>query len=118
MVQQRMNPDLITNKQVALFNGCFTNYYYPEVGRVMVKVLEYGEVELIVPDRACCGRPMIAKGNSKGSDNAIAKNVKTRNQVISDGCIILTTCSALSIIMGTNCYFIQFFSLVQSGIET
>jgi len=34
-----MSDDLISNKKVAFYTGCFTNYYYPETGTAAVKVL-------------------------------------------------------------------------------
>jgi len=34
-----MAEDLLGNKKVAYYTGCFANYYYPEVGEATVKVL-------------------------------------------------------------------------------
>ena len=51
-----------TKGQVALFNDCFTNYNYPEVGRAAVELLETAGYEVLLAEKVCCGRPMISKG--------------------------------------------------------
>jgi glycerol-3-phosphate dehydrogenase subunit C len=86
--------DLIANKKAALFTGCFANYYYPEVGKAMVEVLEHNGVKVIVPDQMCCGLPMIAKGNSRGAYRNILRNTAALHHAIANGYAILTTCSS------------------------
>jgi Fe-S oxidoreductase len=48
--------------QVALFNDTYMEYNYPHLGRDAVEVLEHLGYEVVVPPRACCGRPAISKG--------------------------------------------------------
>jgi Fe-S oxidoreductase len=38
------------------------NYNYPEVGKAAVYLLEAAGFEVILPEKRCCGRPMISKG--------------------------------------------------------
>jgi len=47
---------------VVLFNDCYLTYNYPEIGKAAVKVLEAAGFEVILPEKKCCGRPMISKG--------------------------------------------------------
>jgi hypothetical protein len=89
--------DLIGNKKAALFIGCFGNYYYPEVGKTMLRVLTQNGVEVIVPEQVCCGLPMMARGNSKGAYKNIFYNAKVLSHVVSSGYAILTTCSSCSL---------------------
>ncbi|MBI4532097.1 MAG: anaerobic glycerol-3-phosphate dehydrogenase subunit C [Candidatus Latescibacteria bacterium] len=49
-------------RQVVLFHDCFMNYNYPEVGKAAVYLLEAAGFEVILPEKRCCGRPMISKG--------------------------------------------------------
>ena len=49
-------------RQVVLFHDTFMNYNYPGIGRAAVAVLEAAGFEVILPDKRCCGRPMISKG--------------------------------------------------------
>ncbi|MCZ6749137.1 MAG: FAD-binding protein, partial [SAR324 cluster bacterium] len=47
---------------VVLFHDTFMEYNYPSVGRAAVAVLEAAGLRVILPDKRCCGRPMISKG--------------------------------------------------------
>ncbi|MBI2562506.1 MAG: oxidoreductase, partial [candidate division NC10 bacterium] len=51
-----------TRGPVVLFNDCYMTYNYPEIGKAAVKVLEAAGFEVILPEKKCCGRPMISKG--------------------------------------------------------
>lgn len=94
-----MPSELIANKKVAYYTGCFANYYYPEVGQAMVKVLRKNEIEVIVPDQVCCGLPMIAKGNIKGAYKNMEYNVKIFSKSVADGYALVTTCSSCSLMI-------------------
>lgn len=62
--------------QVALFNDCFTNYNYPEVGRAAVELLETAGYEVVLAEKVCCGRPMISKGLLEDARGQAEQNVK------------------------------------------
>jgi glycerol-3-phosphate dehydrogenase subunit C len=94
-----MPEDLISNKKVAYYSGCFSNYYYPEVGEAMVKVLRKNGIEVMVSDQVCCGLPMMAKGNTKGAYQNIEHNTRVLSQAVSEGYAIITTCSSCSLFM-------------------
>lgn len=92
-----MPEDLIGNKKVAYYTGCFSNYYYPEVGEAMVEVLRKNGIEVMVPDQVCCGLPMMAKGNTKGAYENMEHNTRVFGQAVSDGYALITTCSSCSL---------------------
>jgi len=94
-----MPENLISNKKVAYYTGCFANYYYPEVGEALVKVLQKNGIEVIVPDQVCCGLPMMAKGNTKGAHQNIEHNTRVLSQAVSDGYAIITTCSSCGLFL-------------------
>lgn len=94
-----MAEDLIGNKKVAYYSGCFANYYYPEVGEAVVMVLRKNGIEVMVPDQVCCGLPMIAKGNTKGAYESMEHNTRILGQAVSDGYALITTCSSCSLFM-------------------
>ncbi|MBI4574613.1 MAG: anaerobic glycerol-3-phosphate dehydrogenase subunit C [candidate division NC10 bacterium] len=60
---------------VVLFNDCYMTYNYPEIGKAAVKVLERAGFEVILPDKKCCGRPMISKGLLREAKANAADNV-------------------------------------------
>ncbi len=47
---------------VVLFDDCFLNYNYPQVGRAAVELLEAAGYAVQLADKRCCGRPMLSKG--------------------------------------------------------
>jgi len=94
-----MPEDLIDNKKVAYYTGCFANYYYPEVGEALAKVLRKNGIEVIMPDQLCCGLPMMAKGNTKGAYENMKHNTRILSQAVSDGYAIITTCSSCSLFL-------------------
>ncbi len=52
-----------TRHKVALFSGCFTDYYDPAHGVAAVRVLERNSAEIVYPPQRCCGLPMLADGS-------------------------------------------------------
>ncbi len=94
-----MVDDLISNKKVAYFTGCFANYYYPHVGVATVEILRKNGIEVVVPDQVCCALPMIAKGNIKGANKNISYNTKILGRLVSDGYALITTCSSCSLFL-------------------
>jgi Fe-S oxidoreductase/FAD/FMN-containing dehydrogenase len=47
---------------VVLFHDTFMEYNYPAVGQAAVHVLEAAGFNVVLPDKVCCGRPLISKG--------------------------------------------------------
>ena len=94
-----MPEDLINNKKVAFYHGCFANYYYPEVGKATVKVLHKNGIDVIVPNQVCCGLPMMAKGNTKGAHKNIKYNVAILSKAVTNGYAIITTCSSCGLMI-------------------
>jgi glycerol-3-phosphate dehydrogenase subunit C len=94
-----MPSDLIANKKVAYYTGCFNNYYYPEVGQATVRVLHKNGAKVIVPEQVCCALPMMAKGNIRGAYKNMEYNTKVLSQLVSDGYALITTCSSCSLMI-------------------
>jgi glycerol-3-phosphate dehydrogenase subunit C len=94
-----MSKDQVSNKRVAYYTGCFANYYYPEVGEALIKVLRRNGIKVIVPEQVCCGLPMMAKGNTKGAFENLEHNAKILSQAVSNGYVIITTCSSCSLFL-------------------
>lgn len=51
-----------SDKKVVLFHDTFLNYSEPNIGKAAVNVLESIGYEVILPERRCCGRPLISEG--------------------------------------------------------
>ncbi len=52
----------VNRKRVVLFHDTFMNFNEPQIGKAAVTVLEAAGFEVVLPDKRCCGRPMISKG--------------------------------------------------------
>ena len=49
-------------KKVVLFPDTFMNYSEPAIGSAAVEVLEACGFEVLLPEKRCCGRPLISEG--------------------------------------------------------
>ncbi|MXV78547.1 anaerobic glycerol-3-phosphate dehydrogenase subunit C [Candidatus Poribacteria bacterium] len=59
------------DKKVVLFHDTFLNYSEPNIGKAAVNVLEAAGFQVILPEKRCCGRPLISEGMlDKAIDNA------------------------------------------------
>ncbi len=52
----------ISDKKVVLFPDTFMNYSEPSIGKAAVELLEACGFEVILPNKRCCGRPLISEG--------------------------------------------------------
>ncbi len=60
---------------VVLFHDTFNTYQTPEVAIAATRLLEAAGYRVVLPDRRCCGRPMISKGMLAEARAAAAYNV-------------------------------------------
>jgi Fe-S oxidoreductase/FAD/FMN-containing dehydrogenase len=51
-----------STSSLAIFADTFTNYFEPDHGQAAVRMAEKLGMEVVVPPRVCCGRPLISKG--------------------------------------------------------
>lgn len=49
-------------QKVVLLNDSYTEFYAPHIGIAAINILDYLGFDVIVPPRACCGRPSLSKG--------------------------------------------------------
>ncbi len=73
------------NGSVVLFDDCFLNYNYPEVGRAAVEVLEAAGLEVHLAEKKCCGRPMLSKGLIEDAREVAQHNVREFEQYADAG---------------------------------
>ena len=60
-----------SDKKVVLFHDTFMNFSEPNIGKAAVHVLESAGYEVILPEKRCCGRPLISEGMlDRAIDNA------------------------------------------------
>ena len=65
-----------SEKKVAYFFGCFTNYNDPDLGKAVVKTLERNGYQAVFPEQECCGLPLLGNGDVKGAKKLAQKNLE------------------------------------------
>jgi len=88
MKRRRRQPDT-TRHKVALFSGCFTDYYDPAHGIAAVQVLERNGAEIVYPPQRCCGLPMLADGSLERALENFRYNVNVLAPLATDGYTIV-----------------------------
>ena len=77
-------------QKIALFTGCMVDYRLPEIGIALLKVMEYNDVDVVVPtDQVCCGSPLLRTGQT----DAVPDVVKRNQEVFKDYDTIVTVCA-------------------------
>lgn len=82
---------LKSDKKVAYFHGCSTNYYEPWVGQAAVAVLEHNGYEVILPPQNCCGLPMLNNGEFPAAERLYRSNLAKLSPYVESGIPIVGT---------------------------
>lgn len=94
-IQYSKNKD----KKVAIFIGCLGNYQYKGVGESLLKILEFLEIDAMIPKKQkCCGAPAYFTGDFKSVDELVRHNVEYFESFIDEVDAILipeATCAAM-----------------------
>ncbi len=78
-------PEFILGKPdkpvVGFFAGCSITYAYPEIGEIMVSILQRMGYSVFVPKaQQCCGIPALSSGNGKLVEELAETNIKAFKQ--------------------------------------
>jgi FAD/FMN-containing dehydrogenase/Fe-S oxidoreductase len=71
--------------KVVFFHDTFVNFNYPEIGKATTTLLEAAGYEVELPQRQCCGRPMISKGLPEDARSNAAFNVGQLHSFVEHG---------------------------------
>jgi glycerol-3-phosphate dehydrogenase subunit C len=86
-----------SDKQVAYFHGCYSNFNTTEVAKAMVRVFEHFDYEILVPTQKCSGTPMFANGMLSDARRHAETNVKNLAAAISEGADVIASCTSCSL---------------------
>ncbi len=87
-----------SNKRVAIFIGCLSNYNYIQVGESLLFILDKLGIDVLIPKQECCGAPAYFTGDIKSVVYLIEKNLDLFEKFIDDVDAILipeATCAAM-----------------------
>ncbi|HEX3035128.1 MAG TPA: FAD-linked oxidase C-terminal domain-containing protein [Thermodesulfobacteriota bacterium] len=75
--RQAANHKVSSRDRVIYFHDTWVTFYYPEIGQTAVELLEAAGFNVIlIPQRVCCGRPMLSKGMVESARSRARRNVE------------------------------------------
>ena len=85
--------------KVAYFAGCTARYFFPEVPKAVVEVLERNGIEVLHLDQQCCGMPSMLEGDRKLTLELARFNVARLSEAIQDGYDIVCSCPTCGLML-------------------
>ena len=82
------------SRKVAFFYGCFINFYRPDIGARIIRLLESLNIDVAVPPQWCCGLPALGNGNLDLARYFARKNVASLSDYVDAGYDIVYSCSS------------------------
>ncbi|MEE9936347.1 MAG: anaerobic glycerol-3-phosphate dehydrogenase subunit C [Deltaproteobacteria bacterium] len=82
------------NRKVAFFYGCFINFYRPDIGRKIIRLLQSFKIDVVLPPQWCCGLPALGNGNLELARSFARKNVASLSNYIDAGYEVVYTCTS------------------------
>ena len=86
-------------QRVAIFIGCLGNYNYDGIGKSLVEILEYLDIEVFIPkEQKCCGAPAYFTGAFDSVERMTKANIEYFETFIDEYDAMLipeATCSAM-----------------------
>lgn len=80
-------------KRVAYFVGCGTNFFFPDTGEAVIKVLNHNGMEVVIPPgQVCCGIPPLGEGDLEGARAMLTSNINLLAGLEVDA--IITDCTS------------------------
>lgn len=62
--------------KAAIFTGCIIDKMYPDIGEAVIKVLDYHEVGIFLPEnQGCCGIPALSAGDLAAFKSLVKQNI-------------------------------------------
>ena len=91
-------PALLTTRpgqpsgKVVYFAGCSAGYFFPEVARSAVRLLEDSGAEVHVPEQCCCSMPLLMEGYRQKALEKIKANVSELVKAVRSGYAFVSSC--------------------------
>lgn len=79
-------------RKVAYFVGCSARYFFPEVPKATVEVLEKNGIEVFCPEQRCCGMPTLLEGDRKVTLEFARFNLSHLVEAVEEGYDIVCSC--------------------------
>jgi glycerol-3-phosphate dehydrogenase subunit C len=92
--KQKSNPlfPSTAKRKVAYFAGCTGRYFFPDVPKAAVDVLQHQGIDIFHPTQQCCGMPTLLEGDRKLTLKLAEFNIDRLARVVEDGYDIVCSC--------------------------
>ncbi|WP_263772050.1 heterodisulfide reductase-related iron-sulfur binding cluster [Propionivibrio soli] len=80
------------SRKIAYFVGCTARYFFPEVAKATVEVLERNGVAVHLPEQKCCGMPALLEGDRSFTFDRVRFNVEELARCVEEGFDIVCSC--------------------------
>ncbi|MGA1862577.1 LUD domain-containing protein [Deferribacter thermophilus] len=85
-------------KSAIFYSGCAIEYFYPEIGLSLIKLLDRAGIKIKVPEKmVCCGLPAIHAGDGINGQKTIIKNLAYFDDNIHEDIITLCPSCGMAI---------------------
>ena len=78
--------------KAAYFAGCTAGYFFPQVAKAAVSVLEKNGVSVFVPHQQCCGMPTLLEGDEHATLQRIGSNLEILLETAGAGYDLVCSC--------------------------
>jgi glycerol-3-phosphate dehydrogenase subunit C len=86
-------------RKIAYFAGCTAQYYFPDVARAAVEVMEHNGMNVYLPEQKCCGMPSLLEGDRRFTSKLAAFNLEKLCEAVDDGYDIVCSCPTCSYLL-------------------
>ncbi len=86
-----------SERKVAYFYACSTEYYEPELGEKAVRLMERNGYETVLPAQNCCGLPLISNGDYAAARRYAERNIQRLLPMAEAGIPIIATSTSCSL---------------------
>jgi glycerol-3-phosphate dehydrogenase subunit C len=90
--KKNSTPGRKAKRKVAYFVGCSARYFFPEVPKAAVEVLEKNGIEVFYPEQRCCGMPTLLEGDRELTLEFARFNLPHLSEAVEQGYDIVCSC--------------------------
>ena len=105
-----------SEKKVAYFYACSTEYYEPELGETAVRLMEHNGYETVLPKQNCCGLPLISNGDYAAARRYAERNIRRLLPMAEAGIPIVATSTSCSLTLKQ--YYVELLGIRTKAAET
>jgi glycerol-3-phosphate dehydrogenase subunit C len=104
-----------SNRKVAYFYACSTEYYEPELGEKAVRLMQHNGYQMVLPRQNCCGLPLISNGDYAAARRYAERNIRRLLPLAEAGIPIIATSTSCSLTLKQ--YYIDLLDIHTEAAE-